>query len=231
MKILITTDLYVQNVNGVVRSTLNLADELKRQGHEVKILTLGQRKRSYEEDGVTYLGSLDASRIYPDARVRSAMGRRYLKELRRWHPDVIHSQCEFSTFPSATRMAKRLSVPLVHTYHTVYEDYTSYVGLHKGRTSRMVVSKLTRLIVDRCDAVIAPSGKVERLLRSYGYRKLLAVIPTGIDLSSFEMDLSKEKKAEMKKALGIPEGDKVLVFVGRLGKEKNIEEVLQGLEK
>ena len=98
MKILITTDLYTPAVNGVVRSALNLIDELNARGHQVKVLTLSNGRHSYEKDGVTYLGSLDVSFIYPNARIRSARGRKYIRDIMRWRPDIIHSQCEFSTF-------------------------------------------------------------------------------------------------------------------------------------
>lgn len=126
MKILITTDWYTPAVNGVVTSVKNLQRELERRGHEVRILTLSQSLHSWSRDGVTAIGSVNAGRIYPGARLRTAMAGRWVRELMDWRPDVIHSQCEFSTFFLARRIAEELDVPLVHTYHTVYEDYTHY---------------------------------------------------------------------------------------------------------
>ena len=227
MKILITTDLYTPAVNGVVRSALNLIDELNARGHQVKVLTLSNGRHSYEKDGVTYLGSLDVSFIYPNARIRSARGRKYIRDIMRWRPDIIHSQCEFSTFLIGKDIARELSIPLVHTYHTVYEDYVRYIGIRKSRFSKRLVKWVTKFVTDRCDAVIAPSQKVEKLLLSYGVTSPLSVIPTGIDLSPFTRELAAKTREEMKRALGIPLEDRVLVFVGRLGREKNIEEVIQ----
>ena len=122
MKILITTDWYTPAVNGVVTSVKNLQRELERRGHEVRILTLSQSLHSWSRDGVTAIGSVNAGRIYPGARLRTAMAGRWVRELMDWRPDVIHSQCEFSTFILARRIAEELDVPLVHTYQTVYED-------------------------------------------------------------------------------------------------------------
>ena len=127
MKILLTTDWWTPAVNGVVRSVTLLRRELLARGHDVKVLTLSPCAHSYEEDGVIYLASLSADRVYPGARVRPWVWNRWMKALADWRPDIIHAQCEFSTFLPAWRLARRCGCPLVHTYHTVYEDYTRYL--------------------------------------------------------------------------------------------------------
>ena len=98
MKILITSDWYSPAVNGVVTSVKNLRRELEAMGHEVRILTLSQNRHSWEKDGVVYLGSVAAGLVYPGARLRTALAGKQVRELVAWGPDVIHSQCEFSTF-------------------------------------------------------------------------------------------------------------------------------------
>ena len=119
MKILITTDWYVPAINGVVTSVRNLKRGLEKRGHEVRILTLRQegeepgeneeasRKR---EPDVWRLRSVSAGRIYPKARVICGFGRRQREEILDWQPDVIHSQCEFSTFLPARMLARQLGV-------------------------------------------------------------------------------------------------------------------------
>ena len=79
MKILITTDWYTPAVNGVVTSVKNLQRELERRGHEVRILTLSQSLHSWSRDGVTAIGSVNAGRIYPGARLRTAMAGRWVR--------------------------------------------------------------------------------------------------------------------------------------------------------
>ena len=90
MKILITTDWYTPAVNGVVTSVKNLQRELERRGHEVRILTLSQSLHSWSRDGVTAIGSVNAGRIYPGARLRTAMAGRWVRELMDWttHPGM-----------------------------------------------------------------------------------------------------------------------------------------------
>ena len=226
MKILITSDWYAPAVNGVVTSILNLRRELTARGHEVRVLTLAEGMHSFEEDGVYYLGSLDAGLIYPGARLRSLAAGQAVERFIRWKPDVVHSQCEFSTFSLAKKIARASGAPLVHTYHTVYEDYTHYFSPSR-RWGKKLAAAFSRWVLDQTDGVIAPTGKVRALLESYGVSAPVAVIPTGIDLDAFSAPLAPEKRAGMRRALGIPEGDKVLVYVGRLAREKNLEEVLE----
>lgn len=95
MKVLITTDWYKPAINGVVTSVCNLREELQQRGHEVKILTLSRTARSYEEEGVIYMGSVNAGYIYPGARLRVSPGRELYRGIIEWNPDIVHSQCEF----------------------------------------------------------------------------------------------------------------------------------------
>lgn len=98
MKVLITTDWYKPAINGVVTSVCNLREELQQRGHEVKILTLSRTARSYEEEGVIYMGSVNAGYIYPGARLRVSPGRELYRGIIEWNPDIVHSQCKFLPF-------------------------------------------------------------------------------------------------------------------------------------
>ncbi len=119
MKVLITTDWYAPVINGVVTSVLLLKRELEARGHEVRVVTLSNTMHSYKDGNVYYMGSVSANRIYPGARLRVNRTRSLLRELLNWRPDVIHSQCEFSTFRVAYALSNHLDAPIVHTYHTV----------------------------------------------------------------------------------------------------------------
>ena len=112
------------------------------------------------------LGSVSASMVYDRARIGMPSSRRVLKDILGWRPDVVHSQAEFSTYVWARRIARTLSVPLVHTYHTIYEDYTHYYS--PSRTmGRKVVESFSRRALSAADAVIVPTAKVARLLTGY----------------------------------------------------------------
>lgn len=126
MKILITTDWYKPVINGVVTSVTNLEEGLRGAGHDVRILTLSNDLHSYRKENVTFIGSIGVGVIYPNARLRARLNDPLVQELIDWKPDVVHSQCEFSTFSFAKRIAHESGCPLIHTYHTVYEDFTHY---------------------------------------------------------------------------------------------------------
>ena len=106
MRVLITTDWYEPVINGVVTSVMNLSRQLRERGHEVKILTLSRTFHSYIEGDVVYAGSIGLGCIYPQARLKipKAAGD-YMEMLLEWKPDIVHSQCEFSTFFLAKRIA------------------------------------------------------------------------------------------------------------------------------
>ncbi|NGZ76424.1 glycosyltransferase family 4 protein [Saccharibacillus alkalitolerans] len=224
MKILITTECYRPIINGVVTSVVNLQSELERNGHEVRILTLSPNGHSFVQDGITYIGSVKA--LYPGVRTALRVHRRELQPLLDWQPDVVHSQCEFSTFRMARYIAGTLQIPIVHTYHTVYEDYTHYFS--PSRTwGRAAVAWFSRNTLKRVQCVVAPTEKVHSLLTGYGVPGDIQVVPTGVDLEQFRAELPPERRLLLRKNLGLTEKDLVLVSVGRLAKEKNLEEILR----
>ena len=225
MKILITSDWYAPVINGVVTSVLLLKQELERRGHEVRVVTLSSSLRSHREGEVYYIGSVSADRVYPDARVRMNRTKRLIRELVEWGPDVVHSQCELSTFRIARQIARRCRIPMVHTYHTVYEDYTHYFSPSK-RLGRRVVSAFSRWVGKRTACIVAPSRKVKQLLEEYGVACRIEVIPTGTDLSAYRQESAPLAAAQLRRQLGIPEEHRVLLYLGRLAKEKELDTVL-----
>lgn len=226
MKILITTDLYKPTVNGVVISVLNLKKGLEDKGHEVRILTLSPGCRSFSKNGVYLIGSINTSVIYPGTRIKIHCPHSFIDELISWHPDVVHSQCEFSTFGFACRIARECNAPLVHTYHTVYEDYTHYFCPIKP-LGRFIAAFLTRYYLKRTDAVVTPSLKVTKLLRRYKVKKPVTIIPTGINLHSFSKDPGQKWIGETLRSFDLTGPELRMIYIGRLAKEKNIQELLQ----
>ena len=225
MKILITTDWYRPVINGVVTSVVNLADGLRRMGHEVRILTLSGSHRTYREGDVYYIGSVGVGAVYPKARLRAAGGGQLIRELTDWRPDVVHSQCEFSTFAFARRIARTCGCPLVHTYHTVYEDLTCYFSPN-ARLGRSLAVWFSRYVLSQTDAVIVPTDKIRNILGSYGVTRPIYTVPTGIDISSLAVPVSEKRRRQLRSSLGIGEEDIALTYVGRLAKEKHIDELI-----
>lgn len=228
MKILITTDLYTVKTNGVVTSLKNLREELLSKGHEVRVLTFSESVKSHkdQEEEVYYIKSVPIGFIYPNVRMPISYRNSMVREIIEWKPDIIHSQCEFFSYQFAKRIAKLTGAPLIHTYHTMYEDYVGYVVPYE-RFGKYVVRKFSKLRLRKADRVIAPTTKVEKTLRSYGLKNEIDVVPSGVALKQHQYTMTAEEKAEKRRALGIPEDHHVVLNLGRLGTEKNLDELVE----
>lgn len=225
MKVLLTTDLYLPVINGVVSSIVTLKEELEVQGHEVKILTLSNSSKSYYKDNVYYLKSIPFN-IYPDVRLPITYLDKYLNELIDWHPDIIHSHCEFFSFIFAKRIHKKTGAPLVHTYHTLYEQYVQYI-MKIGKISEKMVATMSNYVLRDMDMIVVPTNKVKLQLEEYGVHKKIAIVPTGIDLTQYSQQLSNEARQLLLEHHQLPKDCKIFLSACRLGYEKNVEESIQ----
>jgi len=225
MKILITTDAYYPMTNGVVISTDILYNQLKLRGHDVRILTLSNEGKGYTSGDVYYL-SAGSVNVYPQAKIIKPVRNKAISEIIKWEPDIIHSQTEFSTMVMAKYIKRKLKIPQVHTYHTMYEDYLKY--FLKGRVlKKNAMARITRILLNSFDIVIAPTEKVKRLLATYKVSTdIIEVIPTGIDIGKFQNAFLPEEKERILGQYGFTSSENVLVYVGRIAEEKNIEELL-----
>ena len=225
MKILITTDLYTTGTNGVVTSVRNLMGELEKKGHEVRVLTVSERLKSHREENIYYIKSVPLGIVYPDVRMPISYRHRYLRELIAWKPDVIHSQCEYFSYQFAGYISRKTDAPIVHTYHTLYEQYVTYI-FPSRRLGACFVGILSKLRLRKAEAIVAPTPKVETVLKNYGIRNPIHVVPSGIALEQHKSRIGSEERKARREALGIPEDHTVLLNLGRLGTEKNLTELM-----
>ena len=227
MKILITTDLYATNTNGVVTSVRNLMEELTKKGHEIRVLTVSEKLKSHTDGNIYYLKSVPLGAVYPDVRMPVSRYRhRFVRELIDWKPDLIHSQCEFFSYQYAGYISRKTGAPIVHTYHTLYEQYVTYIFPSK-RIGAYFVGKLSKYRLRKAEAVVAPTAKVETALKNYGLRNPIHVVPSGIALERHKTRITQEERTRRRRGLGIPEDALVLLNLGRLGTEKNLTEVVE----
>ena len=243
MKILITSDWNTDAINGVVTSINNLMYGLRARGHEVKLLALSSDHQTRTTEDGWEVASLPANFVYPDARVRVGLMTKVYDKVIEWGPDIVHSQCEFSTFLMAHHIAHECDIPIVHTYHTVYEDYTHYLGLKPIKTIRNMshipsigvhkkvatkaVAEFSKTISRFCQAMIAPTEKVKELLLGYDSKCPVFVVPSGITLENFRQVLSEDDRKSLRKKYDIKDDEIVALFLGRVAKEKNINEVMK----
>ncbi len=230
MKILIVSDLYKPSINGVVASIMNLRSGMESLGHEVRILTMSHTTKSYMEDGVYYIGSMNAERIYPNTRLSIKNIRKEKKDILEWGPDIIHTQNEFCTFYIAKKIAKNTNIPVIDTYHTVYGDYTHYFFKSK-RLGLTAVVICTKLLGRNVNCIVAPTNKIYNILNRYGVACPVHTIPSGISLEKFYRKASEDKMLEIRRNLNIPDNHMILLSVSRLGKEKNLDQLIRCMEQ
>lgn len=233
MRIGLFTDTYPPFINGVSTSVLMLKQGLEKLGHEVFVVTVNDEAFSYKkEDNVLKIPSFPVgimnfrqSGIYP---------LRALKIIKKWNLDIIHTHTEFSIGTFARLVSKQFNIPLVHTYHTMYEEYIYYIT--KGyfdSASKKLVEYLTLFLCDKTiDELIVPTEKTKILFKEkYKVKRDVHVIPTGIDVSRFyNENINKDEVLELKKELGIKPRNFNILYVGRIAKEKNIEFLIENFK-
>lgn len=226
MKILISTDRYIQNINGVTNSVLSLIKELRKRGHEVKILTLSADRHSHKEnEDEYYIGSFFIP-FYPDARYSFRFFDPLLRELIEWKPDLLHIHTEFASRHLAMRIVRSVHCPYICTCHTMYEDYIKK-NIGNIQFIRLFIICISAYLYNRARVVIAPSAKMKTLLRSYHVIRPIAVIPTGIELEKYQRRVSARKRMQLMNKLHILPEYRILIVISRLGREKNIEELIE----
>jgi len=226
MNIGIFTDTYIPQINGVATSTRLLEKELTKKGHNVYIFTTTDPNAKESAKNVFRIASVPFI-FSPGNRYALLASPRLFFKLRKLKLDVIHTQTEFNVGISGTLASKFFKIPLIHTYHTMYEEYVHYIA--KGKlVSKKFARRYSRIFCNRTNAVIAPVAKAKNSLLSYGVVKPIRVIPTGIDFEPFSREkYSAEHIVKTKQELGVPLDVPVLVSVGRVAKEKSIDVILR----
>ena len=179
MKIGLFTDTFYPEINGVATSCLNLQRELTRRGHEVHVYA--PKCKGWEEnqrENVHYLASAPLL-VLKDRNFA------FPTPLTSWEAekidfDVVHTNSEFVMGMFGHHVAGSLGCAQVHTYHTVWEDYTYYIthGV-ADEAARRIARKYSQWWCNRFDRVITPTGKTLDLLRKYGVAAPIDIIPSG----------------------------------------------------
>ena len=227
MNIGIFSDTYFPQLNGVATSIRTLATALEARGHNVYIFTPSDPRchEGYDTLNVHRLPSIPV-RFVQDYRAGYVFSPFLAKKIVDLELDIIHTQTEFCLGALGRFISTTQGIPLVHTYHTMYEDYTHYIGL----ISKEMVRDFSGIYCNKATAIIAPTRKTEQLLKGYGVTKPISIIPTGINTSHFHKNNFKpEEILELRKSLGLEADTPVIVSIGRIAKEKSIDVVIGAL--
>ena len=226
MKILLTTDTYENQVCGVSSSIATLKSELINQGHDVRVLLMSRNHKSKIIKDNYLIGSFSLPFI--DFRQSFRYNDKVLDEIISWNPDIIHIQTEWYAGSVGKKLAKKCNSPYINTSHTLWEEFTR--GLIPIGIIRKFFSKnLIKSCYSNSSAIVVPSEKMIPFLKEIHITLPIHVIPTGVDISNFNQDLSSFEKNKLKSQININENSKVLISIGRISKEKNLDELIEFL--
>jgi 1,2-diacylglycerol 3-alpha-glucosyltransferase len=218
------TEIYRPVMNGVVASVDGLAEGLRARGHLV--YCFAPRMPGYDEaDGPVFrMPSLPLPTRTPYRLTLPVVSRRNLNGVIK-QLSVVHVHSPFVTGWMGLRYSRRYGMPLVYTYHTQLEAYAHYVPFEPNAT-RFAATQLTRAFANLTDAVIVPTRAMAQRLREMGVRVRVEIVPSGIDVARFGAGRRDEA---LRARLGARSGERLMLSVGRLAKEKNVELLLRAL--
>lgn len=222
MRIAIFTESYEPIINGVSVCVSTLREGLVARGHEVFVFAPAFEGFEDKAGGVCRLPARHTilHPDYPFPLPFAPEARRVFAELK---PDIVHTQTPFLLGVFGAKWARRFGVPFVSTNHTLYTEYVHYAPIRPKALTKLFLMRLMRWYYSGCDAVVVPSGPVEKILRSYGVKTRVEVIKTGIECVP---PLAAEERVKVRRKYGVDDRQFLLLYVGRIAREKNLRMLL-----
>jgi glycosyltransferase involved in cell wall biosynthesis len=218
------SDVYFPRINGVSTSIQTFRRELAGLGHRVTVMAPDYPGQLQDEGDIQRVVSRRVP-FDPEDRlmVRHAL-RAALRALKSGGIDLVHIQTPFRAHYAGVAFARELGVPCLETYHTYFEEYLfHYVPIVPRAWMRAAARRLSRKQCNSLDAVVVPSRAMRQVLQAYRVTTPMHIIPTGLDLSRWQGG----DGAAFRQRHGISACRPVLVHVGRVAFEKNIDFLLR----
>lgn len=223
MRIGMFSDSYKPYTSGVVTSIVSFKEELTKLGHEIFVFAPSYPQETEEENVFRFFSfpaptKKDFSLAFPVYPGMNLL-------LKRLNLDIIHVHSPFTMGRVGHHYARKFRLPLVFTFHTRYDQYVHYVPLPQSIV-RDITIKYARSFCNHCDQVIVPTKEIEKIVESFDVNTPISVIPTGVQLNKF---ITGDKNW-LRKRYDIPADNKILLFVGRLCREKNLFFLLESFK-
>jgi 1,2-diacylglycerol 3-alpha-glucosyltransferase len=220
MHIAMWSDSYLPYISGVTRSIEMSRLSLQELGHKISLFC------------PSYPQTKKQKNIYRFWSVRAPNNRDYyvalpvypglVSILKSDLPNIMHIHSPFNLGRLGFIKGRKLGLPVVFTYHTMYNMYSHYVPII-GEQAASIVEHQAFQVANKADAVITPSKTLAGYLKEHGITSKVFVIPNGIDIEDFKQG----DPGYLRRTYSIPEDHKIIMTCGRLGHEKNLETLLR----
>uniref|UniRef100_A0A7V3RF51 Glycosyltransferase family 4 protein n=1 Tax=Mesoaciditoga lauensis TaxID=1495039 RepID=A0A7V3RF51_9BACT len=222
MNIGMMSDTYIPQINGVATSVHLFKKYLEEIGDNVYVFAPVVPQ---DEAGTFRVSGLKFF-FEPQHRLAIPLSNKILNISSKLKIDLVHSHAPFSMGFQAVRLSEQLGIPHVHTYHTLLTEYRHYLPM-PIRPTENAVKEFSMWFCNMTDTVIAPTDKIKDELLDYGVKVPVHILPTGIDVKNFQRSL----KYSVRERYSIPEKDRIILFVGRIAKEKNIHFLIDAFKR
>jgi len=217
LQIAIFSESYAPIVNGVSVSIAILRREMERRGHQVVVFA-PHYPGHVDSDGAVFRFPSKVPSAAPDYPLPIPFAPALKKKFLALGVDIVHTQTPFLLGLVGVKWAREAGIPVVSTNHTLYPHYAHYMPVVPQSITRAFLVWHMKRYYSRCDAIVTPSKPVRQILRSYGIDKPIEVIQTGVDPIP-----PRRSRDEVRRAYGIPPCAPLLLYVGRVAKEKNLD--------
>jgi 1,2-diacylglycerol 3-alpha-glucosyltransferase len=230
LKIIFYTDDYLPAVDGTVNYIVSARKELERRGHKVYLFTAGNKEtqKIAKKDKRVFVFKGIPFTKYPEYTIVARPP--VAKTVRMINPDIIHMHTPFAMGVFATMAKKATGAPLVGTFHTmVFSDEVISHYLSKNqlvrRVAKSIIVRYLQYTYSKCDLVLTPSDYTRRELEKIGIKRVKTLHTGTIDEThrKLSMNASREK-------LGMSKSRHIILYLGRISYEKNIEVIIRAAE-
>jgi glycosyltransferase involved in cell wall biosynthesis len=235
MRIAIFSDNFYPELSGISDSIIGLAKELAKRGHFINFYAPRYSPSDYEKVNLLFqeinlgknIGITRFSSFHFGAGTGQARGVIPLpwrwRQVKKFKPDIIHTQLFFGVGLEALIAGKKLGVPLVGTNHTAVKEYLRYSPIKAGWFQNLVM-RYVNWYYGKCILTTAPSRSVIEEMRQYGFRGESHVISNPIDTETF---CPLPNKNWLRKKFGFT--DATVIHAGRLAAERNIDVIIKAM--
>jgi len=224
MKILFISDVYFPRVNGVSTSIETFRRNLHLLGHTVHLIAPDYGAPAADETDILRVPARTVPLDPEDRLMRYGWVMQQLERLRGEHYDLIHVQTPFVAHYLGVKLSHLLDIPCIETYHTFFEEYLyHYIPFLPKSLTRWLAKRFSRHQGNSLDGMVIPSRPMQRVLQDYGIATTMEVIATGIEPASFVLG----DRVAFREKYDIPQERPMLLFVGRVAHEKNIDFLVQ----